>query len=130
MIGDCCPGGIESVAEGVCKTLEAIVSKYRTERMIGITPTLSDRGVPAHNVWKRIKTEDFITFYDHIVTYAKIARQAWDAKTLKEEVAKWKELFGDKFPDAPEDKEIRSNVSSGGYTERNAPTIIGGGRFA
>jgi hypothetical protein len=130
MIGDCCPDGIESVAEGVCKTLEAIVSKYHTERIIGITPTLSDRGVPAHNVWKRIKAEDFITFYDHIVKYGKIARQAWDAKTLKEQVAKWKVLFGDKFPDAPENKESRSNVSSGGYTERNAPTVIGGGRFA
>jgi len=133
MIGDCCPNGIESVAEGVCKTLEAIVSNYRTDRILERTPALPDRGVPSHNVWKRIKPKDFIKFYDHIVNYAKIARQALDTKTLKEQVAKWQELFGDKFPDAPEDKENGSNrnyLSSGGFTERDAPTVIGGGRFA
>ncbi len=131
MIGDCCPDNIQSVAEGVCTTLENIVSNYSPFRSLQVTPTLPDRGVASHNVWKRIFSEDFCAFYDHVVTYAKIAREAIDASSLKEQAKKWQELFGNKFPDAPDDESKKSLSSNpGGFSERSEPTIIGGGRFA
>ena len=37
------------------------------------------------------------------VKYAKIAREALDATSLKVQCEKWQELFGSKFPDAPEE---------------------------
>jgi hypothetical protein len=133
MIGNCCPDGIESVAEGVVKTLENIVSTYKSHRLQKTAPTLPDRGVPTHNVWKRISNEDFEKFYDHIENYAKIARQAFDATSGKDQVKYWRQLFGNKFPYAPDDdndKDRSGTGSSGGFTERSAPSIIGGGRFA
>lgn len=98
MIGDCCPDGINSVAEGVVKTLEAIVKKYAWYRSIELTPTLSDRGVSSHNVWKRVSNADFIAFYDHVKAAAITARQAHDAELVSEAAQYWRQLFGSEFP--------------------------------
>lgn len=136
MIGNCCNDGILSIAEGVCVTLENIVSNYALNRLAGTVPVLGDRGVPDHNVWKRITVSDFNSFYDSVSTYAKIARQAQNETSLKKQVDKWKELFGDKFPDAPdnEDGNGGSNKSSGGngngFSKRTEVTNPAGGRFA
>lgn len=117
MIGDCCPDGITGMAEGVCKTLENIVSKYASHYQLGIVPVLPDRGVPGHDVWKRISFDDFKKFYDHVKTYAKIAREAMNATSIKIQVDTWKMLFGDKFPDAPDndDNDNKGNLGSGPY---------------
>jgi uncharacterized membrane protein YgcG len=134
MIGDCCPNDITSVGEGVTRTLESIVSTYSIYRILGITPTLLDRGVPSHNVWKRVSNEDFVTFYDRVKDAAVIARAALDVETVKEKVEKWKLLFGNKFPDAPSDGGDSSGrggpSSGGGFTERTGSSTIGGSRFA
>jgi len=135
MIGDCCPDNIVSVSQGVCMTLEKIVSEYKIERTFNTTPTLPDRGVPEHNVWKRISAKEFATFYDHVVHYAKIAREAMDATSLKTQVEKWQELFGSKFPSYDGDDDSGSNLNNsngptGGFTQRNNPSTISGGRFA
>lgn len=129
MIGDCCPDGVATVPEGICTSLENIVSKYRFHKLAGTIPSLPDRGVPSHNVWKRITAKQFAEFYDQIAKYAKIAREAINAGTLIKKVEKWQELFGDKFPDAQEE-ESKNHGSAGGYTERKEISIIGGGRFA
>jgi hypothetical protein len=130
MIGDCCPDAISSVAEGVCRTLETIVSSYRVDRLNKKTPSLSDRGVPAHNVWKRVSDEDFVKFYDHVADYAKIAREAYDAEKVKDKVKGWRKLFGEKFPDYNGDEEEGTKNSSGGFTPRKEVSSIAGGRFA
>jgi hypothetical protein len=137
MIGNCCPDGIESVAEGVVRTLEQIVVAYRGNRSLKITPNLGDRGVPTHNVWKRISNEDFVAFYDKIEEYAKIARTAYDSADGKVQVENWRKLFGSKFPDLPRDDDKGSEKSrsgsgptGGGYTERVLPSTVGGGRFS
>ena len=119
MIGDCCPDGITSMAEGVCLTLEAIVDRYRANMLLGTVPVLPDRGVPSHNVWKRIGVDEFKKFYGYIVEYAKIAREAVNATKIQDQVSKWQQIFGDKFPDAPDDD--GGNKSGGG-----GPTILGG----
>ena len=135
MIGDCCPNGITSIAQGVTLTLEGIVSKYQTYRTLGITPTLPDRGMPSHNVWKRVSTDDFKKFYDHVKDAALTARNALDAATLADKVKYWKLLFGKCFPDAPDDGGKQSNNSggggaAGGFTPRSGQTEASGGRFS
>lgn len=134
MIGDCCPDNIASVAEGVCKTLEAIVSRYQTDRLLNRTPSLPDRGVPSHNVWKRVSAADFASFYDSVKTYSKIAREAFDAAKLKTQVDKWRELFGDKFPpyegDDDEDSQNQSPILPlGGFSVRKENSDVDRKRF-
>nr|WP_252894196.1 hypothetical protein [Veillonella denticariosi] len=91
-IGDCCPDGITSVAEGIVLTLENIVSQYL------IKPFLADRGVPEHDVFARITNDEYADFYDTVCGAAKIAREAFDCEELYDSVCKWRELFGTEFP--------------------------------
>jgi hypothetical protein len=63
IIGDCCPDGIRSVAEGVTRTLEQIVERYEVDVLLGRTPVAPDRGVPGHNVLRRVSPSDFKAFY-------------------------------------------------------------------
>lgn len=134
MIGDCCPNGISSVAEGIVQTLESIVRTYSTHRQLKTCPSLPDRGVPSHNVWKRVSGDDFVAFYDRVKNAANIARAGLDAKTVQEKVANWQLLFGKDFPDAPDSGEKTNSGNgsspSGGFSERTSTTTIGGGRFA
>jgi hypothetical protein len=127
MTGDCCPDDITSVAEGVVRTMENFVSQYASFRMSQIVPNFPDRGVPTHNVWKRITKDDFNKFYDHMSNYAAIARKAFDAPKLEAQVKYWKELFGNKFPNPPKEK---NNSAGGGFTPREATSVISGSRFA
>jgi len=118
-IGDCCPDGIESVAEGITLTLEKIVNYYNKK------PFLSDRGVPEHDVFGRLKTSDYDEFYTTVRDAAQIARNAYDAGTVEEASTEWRKLFGNKFPEPP-----KCN-SSNHFTERKEDSRnIGGGRFA
>jgi Second Messenger Oligonucleotide or Dinucleotide Synthetase domain len=97
LIGDCCPGGIKSVAEGVTLTLEVIASRYASEIATGSVPTFWDRGV-SQNVFKRITAQDFKAFHTMVAAAAKLARQAFDQPDLGKSAHAWRRLFGDKFP--------------------------------
>lgn len=128
LIGECCPDGIESVAEGVTKTLEKIALDYQLYAPLSLTPTLPDRGVPLHNVFKRVSGEDFAEFHKQVCEAAKIARLALNETDLHTSVEYWQQLFGKKFPDAP--PKNNSGSSNGGFTPRQGSTVITGGRFA
>lgn len=121
-IGDCCPDNINSVAEGVVLTLENIVSQYPNK------PYLADRGVPDHDVFARITDDEYSDFYDTVCEAAKIAREAFDCEDLYDSVCKWKKLFGNEFPSAPETK--NSNSSTGFTSRTEKSTKIPEGRFA
>lgn len=121
-IGDCCPDGITSVAEGVVLTLENMVSQYPTK------PFLADRGVPEHDVFARITDDEYSDFYDKVCEAAKTAREAFDCDELYDSVCKWRKLFGNEFPSAPEPSK---NNSSAGFTHRTEKSsAIPEGRFA
>jgi hypothetical protein len=132
LIGDCCPDGISSVAEGVTATLEAIVRNYQGYVDTGRTPTLWDRGV-LQDVFHRVTPEDFKAFHELAKAAAPIARWALDSQSEGESAAAWRELFGSRFPEGP-DEGGKSGPGgggvTGGFTPRAAPTIITGGRFA
>lgn len=117
-IGDCCPDGIDSVAEGVTLTLEKIASDYPKK------PILKDRGVPEHDVFGRLSDKDYEAFYESVCEAAIIARKAYDAKTTEESAKYWRDLFGNKFPQPPK-------TESSVFTKRDGESSnISGGRFA
>ena len=132
IVGECCPDGIASMAEGVTRTLEEIGSRYAGEAAAGLVPLLPDRGVPAHNVLGRLSAPDFSKFHRQVRDAAAVARRAWEAEGVEASAHAWRELFGDRFPEPPggSDQGKDGSGCKGGYTPRQAPTVIGGGRFA
>ena len=116
LVGVCCSDGITSVAEGVTRSLEVIVTNYRAYSECKLVPYLPDHGVPGHNVLDRVSGEEFADFYEHAEAAAEIAREALDADTRKKSIEKWRELFGSKFPDSNDDNNgSRENSSKGPF---------------
>lgn len=122
LVGANCPDKIDSVAEGIVFTLEAIVKNYRQTVNSGLVPALPDHGVPTHNVFKRITAADFAQFYGQVTAAAGVARAALEAATTEGAADEWQKLFGDKFPGG-------TKKSGGGFTPRTQPTTLGGPRF-
>lgn len=121
LIGQACPSGIESVAEGVTRTLEEIVRKFPTK------PVLSDHGVPEHDVMKRVSDAEYSQFLTKVREAAQIARKALDTEGVDKSAEQWKILFGDEFPKPEGDDDSGDR----GFTKRTgATTVVGGGRFA
>lgn len=133
LVGECCPDGITSVAEGVVRTLEGIVSNYQVGALLKQTPFLADHGVPEHNVFGRVSGEEFAEFYDQVVAAAALARQAYDEKDLRESARLWRELFGSRFPEPPPEKgggNGPDDPNKGGFTPRTGVTVPRGSRYA
>lgn len=134
LIGQCCPDGITSVATGVTLTLETIAKNYQSSALLNQSPVLPDHGVPEHNVFARVSGEDFAEFHKQICKAAEIARQALEASSVRESAEKWRLLFGNKFPEAPPNKDGddggNGGSKKGGYTPRTEVSNVGGGRFA
>lgn len=127
-----CPSDVDSIAEGVTRSLEGIVSTYSAYAAAGQTPFVPDHGVPAHNVLRRVSGADFKKFHELASKAAKLARAALEAPTVKESCAKWRELFG-QFPEPPQDRGGPGGgkgPSEGGYTPPVAPSRPRTERFA
>ena len=120
LVGACCPNNINSVAEGVTLTLEAIVENYSDEANQKKAPCLRDHGVD-HNVFDRVDGEEFAEFYEHAKEASEIAREALDAETREKSIEKWRELFGSKFPDSgdSDDNGGTENSSRGPFTTQS-----------
>ena len=119
LVGDCCPDGIGSVAEGVVQTLESIV-KLGPNR-----PFLSDRGLPSNDVMARVSQDDYFAFYECIVEAADLARAAFDSEDAYSASVKWRELFGEEFPLAAKAEGKASFTARAG-----AVTTLSEARFA
>lgn len=126
LIGEHCPDGIESVAEGVVKTMETIVNSYALLVLTKGKPRLPDYGVATHDVFHRISGEDFASFYDQVKAGADLARRALDSEDRTESGNLWRELFGSKFPKPPDN----GSAKKGGFTPPSGPATPGSGRFA
>lgn len=126
LIGECCPDGITAVAEGLVKTLEAIVSNYSFYVTLNIKPKLPDYGVPEHDVFKRVTASEFAKFYRCVQSAATFARRAYDSTDRKESGNLWRELLGSKFPEPPDS----GGSKNSGYTPPTGPATPGSGRFA
>lgn len=135
LIGQCCPDGIGSVAEGVTRALEEIRDRYRYEVSSGLKPYLQDHGV-FQDVFRRIEPEEFAEFHEQVAAAAEIARRALGSADERESAEGWQKLFGGKFPAPPSDggggggKGGGSGCGpGGGYTPREEQGRIGGGRW-
>lgn len=113
LIGECCPDGINSVAEGVTLTFENFVYRFEPDILSERTPVLPDYGVPEHDVLKRVDFDDFKALYDAVVGAAKAARSALDEMDLTASACQWRELFGSKFPE-PKDGCKSGDAGGGG----------------
>lgn len=126
-----CPDGIQSVAEGVVLAFEKIRDNYRHNVTNGTKPFLPDHGVPEHDVFAKVTNEEFAAFHNLVCAAATTAREAYNEQDVAKSALKWRELFGNKFPLPPSDlSNGQDGNRDGGYTPRQAPSIIGGGRFA
>ncbi|MGA3172926.1 MAG: nucleotidyltransferase [Syntrophorhabdales bacterium] len=125
LIGEHCPDGIESVAEGATRTLEGITEAYSGYVSAGKKPFLSDYGVPTFDVFKRIEAEDFASFYTQVEEGAATARKAFDSDDRIESGNLWRELLGEKFPKPPD-----SGGTKIGFTEPSRPARPAPKRFA
>jgi len=123
IVGECCPDGISSLAEGIARTLEAIVTQYAFEYSINSKPQLPDYGVPDHDVFAKITNDDFHQFYEQVKDGALLARKALDCPEYNNSCILWRQLLGNKFPSPPE-------VTSKGFTPPQKPANPGSGRFA
>ena len=137
LIGDACPDGIDTTAEGIVRTLECLASKWARAVQAGERPYLCDHGVQ-QNVLARVSVEDFSRFHQLVVTAAPIARQAYDTEDKHIGVQLWQKLFGGLFPDPPEWGQggrggsrgpDGSGGPEGGFTPRREQGLVGGGRF-
>jgi hypothetical protein len=126
IIGDCCPDGIGSIAEGIVLTLEVVLSKYEVYPLIDSKPQLPDYGVPSHDVLGRLSVEDFGKFYEQAKEGAELARRAYDSIDRTESGNLWRELLGNKFPLPPDG----GGTKKAGYIPPPAPAVPGSGRFA
>lgn len=98
MIGYVLEDGTSSVAKGFVQTLESMRDRWRFEALLDRVPTLSDHGVPEHNVLKRLSTEHFKAFHTAVSTAADQAREALDSEDAQKSGELWQNLFGTKFP--------------------------------
>jgi len=123
LVGEYCPDGITTLAEGIVRTLENIVNQCSYTYIINSKPVLPDYGVPEHDVFARITNEDFHQFYEQVKDGSILARKAFDCNNHYESCTLWRQLLGSKFPIPPE-------VTSKGFTPPQNPANPGSGRFA
>lgn len=127
LIGQMCPNDVTGVADGVTRSLEAIVSTYQLHVALESDIHLSDHGVE-QNVFGRVSKEDFAGFYAKICSAASRARTALDEKDTAESARLWRELFGDQFPEY-KGGTGGSGGAKGGFTERSGCSSPSSGRF-
>lgn len=131
IVGDCCPDGVSSVAEGIVLTLDAILDSYGSHYRKGEVPSSPDRGIPENDVLHRLTFEQFSQFYEYVDDAAPIAARALALEDPVESADLWKSLFGDEFPD------YDGGGNGGGdggdrdrFTPRKGSTDVSEGRFA
>lgn len=132
IIGDRCPDGIDSVAEGVTLVLEGIRDHYQCCVDRGEVPRSNDRGVE-ENVLERLTVEEFAHFHAQATEDAELAREALEAKTTPDSAKLWRDLFGSKFPEPPSGKDDSGSGSAsmtGGFSQRDDLSVPPPGDFS
>lgn len=128
LVGECCPGGIKSVAVGVAESLAEIERRYAPFAAHRATPFLPARGVvdPEVDVMRRVSGDDFAGFHTKVANAALLAHRALHAGTIRESAELWGQLLGPAFPPPPKEE----SVILGGYTPPSRSARPQKGRFA
>ncbi len=81
--------------------LEALVKRYEYEVSLGIVPSVADPSLPENNIMGGIGFTAFEGLYNKIKLHAAIGRRALSIEDQDKATAKWRQLFGDRFPKPP-----------------------------
>jgi len=120
-----CPDDLESHADGVTRTFEAIAALYAAYVAAGTKPVLPDHGVPEHDVLAGVSVVEFADFHEAVCTAAETARAALAEEDSDASAALWRELFGAPFPGPTSPK------GQGGFTPPVAAAQVSKpGRYA
>jgi len=137
LVGFFCPDGINSVCEGFLLTMKQLVNGCKDIVSEGKIPFLADHAVPERNVFSRITPEEFRKFYEKCILAARVAQEARDSTEIDQCANKWRILFGDTFPEPPQNNNRGGGgpnkgdgPDKGGYTPRTGVTQIRDSRFA
>lgn len=98
LVGVCCPDGIRSVAEGIARTFEAIVTRFEPVAMVGRRPSLPNHGLSQQDVFARVSTDDFAAFIRAAAEAARQAQAALSEPDPAESERRWRRFFSAKFP--------------------------------
>jgi len=98
LVGEHCPDGIQSVAEGVEATLRGIKDAYSSHTANGTVPSIPDTGIASNNIFKRISVEEFRDFYGKARVASAAATDAYNEEDPSLCADKWCALFGRDFP--------------------------------
>jgi len=99
--GEKLDSGKRDHAEGFVQLLRNILTSYEAYAVANVVPSLSDPGVPTHNVLHRLTAGDFKVFIAHIKAGLTKAERALASADKNESARLWREVFGSRFPDAP-----------------------------
>lgn len=130
LVGEHCPDGIQSVAEGVEATLRGIKDSYQTYAANGTVPTIPDTGISTNNVFRRISVEDFRDFYGKARAASAIATDAYKDQNTFSCNDKWCALFGRDFPSSSGGSSKRETNTITSFPPPVKPTQVKPGRFA
>ncbi len=98
LVGQHCPDGIETVAEGVEATLRGIKNSYGAHAAAGTVPNIPDIGIPANNVFKRVSAQEFRDFYGRARVASATATDALKDNDPTSCGLKWRSILGKDFP--------------------------------
>lgn len=89
-----------SYEELFAKLLRSFKDDYWFTAATGGVPLLADPAVPGNNVFSAVKPEEFKQFYDMVCTHVTLIANAQAETDAKEQLAKWRKVFGSAFPAA------------------------------
>lgn len=98
LLGEVCPNGISSVAQGITESFEGLLIKYRLDVAANRVPFVADHGLPQNNVLARLSAPEFATFYGAVSSIATKARAALDSNDRADSISRWVSIFGKEFP--------------------------------
>jgi hypothetical protein len=136
ILGECCPDGVTSVAGGIAATLEGIRDhqSFRSAVAAGRRPVLADYGT-GQDVLASLSDAGFVGFYRDVEAAAAVAREALEEKSIPAGAKRWRDLFGDRFPEGPDQDggaggRAGGSAAGGGFTARREPSVPRPERFA
>lgn len=134
IVGTCCPNDIDSVAEGITRTLERFTRKYRRDAREETTPVMRDRALPSQNVLARLDGEDFANFYEQAAEAGQKAREAFGEDDPNAARDKWTSILGNEFPEyghsSDENNSGEDDDDGGWETGTNGKTNVRTERYA
>jgi hypothetical protein len=125
IVGEYCPAGITSVAQGMVSYYEAALAQLRPYAERNEVPFLPDYGAADHNVLARCTPVEIKDFVSDLSKAAPLARSAYDEADKARSADLWHDLLGDEFPRSP-----GGDGDKKGFTERTAVTVPATARFA